>query len=274
LGNIHDGSAWLGIEDLINPPDSSILHSRIASNGTGYLVAWTSSGGSIMNRIYTPSEGWGLSEALFPRDNDDNSAIVNAIVSNGTGYCALLRKSEGADQWGLYAAIDSQGNGAWGDAVLLDIPRQWVTEQPTLVSDGDGYAAVWGYYDANNDSIVQHTASVYQGTGWHTLSNPISIAPLGSLYWYRLRDQLDSEIAGLNGQYVLTSIQLIDDVDIITATRYDNNTWREPVVVDNNQFSKFDLDLIGGPAGFQTVWTRAEQGGDPWVRIPWSKSGF
>ncbi|PVV09557.1 MAG: hypothetical protein B6D77_09885 [gamma proteobacterium symbiont of Ctena orbiculata] len=265
LGNIHDGSAWLGTQELVNLPDSSIFRSRIASNGTGYLLAWTRGGESIMNRIYTPSDGWGLSEVLFPRDSDDNSAHVNAIVSNGTGYCALITKYEEAGQWGLYAAIDSQGNGAWEDTSLLDISRQWGTEQWTLVSDGDGYAAAWGYFDANNDNIVQHTASVYQGTGWHTLSNPISIAPIVSevLYRYRLHDQLDIEIAGLNGQYVLTSKQVIDDVDSITATRYDSNLgWLDTEILENGSGTAKDPKLsVNQDRGLSVIWHQIDDSG-------------
>ncbi|MET0069666.1 MAG: hypothetical protein ABW096_06465 [Candidatus Thiodiazotropha sp.] len=253
-GVLFDGSTWQVSEVLVNLTGGATYNAHIASNGRGYSLVW-STYGPIRNRLYTASGGWSPSSLVFPLDSAMNFAYANDIVSNGTGYCVLFTTLEDSGR-GLYAVIDSMGDSNWGEASRLNISEQDVW-QKTLVSDGDGYAAAWGIYEPSVYGVNQHTASVYQGTGWNRLPNPVSIVPIDGLELIgdHPLDEQAIEIAGSNGHYVLAAKQLIDGVESISATRFDNNGgWGETLTLESGSGSAKDPKISAIPNGGITLF--------------------
>lgn len=249
FANIFDGSAWQGTEELVNLSDSDINHLDIASNGSGYSLVWSASDNSVMNRIYTAADGWSQNSDVFGDNGDISYAFLDGVVSNGTGYCVLVTTNETGGS-GLYAVISPLGDAVWGEAVPLRLSNRAALKK-ALVSDGESYAVAWEDYDDSDQVIAQYTASVYQGTGWDTLADPISIVPVGSFITGPA-----IEIAGLNGHYVLATKQRIDGTDSITATQYDSNGgWGETLTLEGDSGSAKDPSIAVIPdSGLAVIW--------------------
>jgi hypothetical protein len=257
---IHD--YWYGYPDV----------ARVTSNGEGYGIFWFD-GGRAKSRFYS-GDSWLPSEDIGTISVAEGFACCKKgeaprVVSNGTGYVAVWR-STSETKSALYANI--YDGTAWRGAANLNISQSseilfdMAGHSNQLVVSGDQYGVVWGSpYYLNETAAGSTYARIYDGSEW------IDATPLNRNMAEITHFQLAGDDEGFLAAWLQQSID--GQIKLITK-RYNGSHWDYREIVDDNNLNKYDLSLLGSTNGYQAIWTSAEQGHDPWVRVPWVKSGL
>ncbi len=130
---------------------------KVATDGTGYLVAWWQTGtvGLYVNRY--DGSTWSGAVSI----GGTNGYGIPQVASNGSGY-AVAWKYAGA----VYANVFD--GAMWGGVQALDA-YDTSASLPRIASNGSGYAVAWRQSDTTYESVF---ASLHDGTTW---SAPVDI---------------------------------------------------------------------------------------------------
>ncbi|MEO1204166.1 MAG: hypothetical protein AAFX10_15790, partial [Pseudomonadota bacterium] len=142
LVRIYEDGAWSEPAAIDVGLNFQLQDARIASNGAGYLVAWTqATSESFRDRrtfgsLYEDGT-WSMPVTLS--DGVADSTQSPFIASNGVGYAVT---------WDDFRSDEVQVNvydgSAWSGARTLLAPRGRQA-RPRVVSDGTGYMVTWRY---------------------------------------------------------------------------------------------------------------------------------
>jgi hypothetical protein len=132
---------------------------------------------------------------------------------------------------------------------------------------GNKYAILWGHRveEFSNDADALY-ARVFDGSQWSATTQLNTVMSNNNQY------QLASD--GTGGFMTAWIRNNGSGKSEILTKAFNGNEWESEEFVDENDFSKCDLNVLGGVNGYQAIWTRAETGGDPQVLIPWAKFGL
>jgi hypothetical protein len=242
----------------------------ITSNGDGYGVFWfdgTKVNGSLFTDRWSDPELLGEVQALSEHEGP-------MVSSNGSGYAVVwftLTESEIGYGSALYANV--YDGASWHGAVKLssDDSHEVFIFDPSeaskmLTVSGDRYGIIWGTpYTSPDDSAFSVYASVFDGSGWSA-----------NVMLNRNEAEIkDFQLAGNREGFLSAWLQLSSHGQFKLLTKqFDQNGWAEREIVAESEYDKYDLSLIDSEVGYQAIWTGVEEGGDDWVRVPWSSSGL
>ncbi len=267
-----DGVSWNPRQVVATDlrPDLGSVFSEVLqleSNGTDYAIFWIDMG-KINSSFYT--DEW--SEAVAIGNIDEQylgDGEVPAVVSNGNGY-AVAWVLEDYPRSILVANI--YDGTAWrGVEDLSQTSEGYVefdmTDSSNMIKASDEkYAVTWEYFNGNFEIANHLYARVFDGTNWSD-SSSLSVNS----------EYTDIQLASDGEGFMVAWLQDNDpytDQKKIFKSSFSGSEWSSGEVVDENSISKYDLTLLGGVNGYQAIWTRAELGGEPWVRMPWAISGL
>ncbi|MEJ2402877.1 MAG: hypothetical protein P8171_01090 [Candidatus Thiodiazotropha sp.] len=273
-----DGEAWgltQRISSVLDGTKRNIHWSdfpQLASNGEDYAVFWLDDK-KIKSSIYTDS--WSATEEIgdinFASGYSWNDRETLSVVSNGEGYAIAWHSSEIQSKSAVFANI--YAGTSWSGAQNLS---ESVT--PTVMFDmhdnsrlievsGNKYAILWGHRveEFSNDADALY-ARVFDGSQWSAITQLNTVMSNNNQY------QLASD--GTGGFMAAWIGNNGSGKSEILTKAFNGNEWESEEFVDENDFSKYDLNVLGGVNGYQAIWTRAGTGGDPQVRIPWAKFGL
>ncbi len=165
LTRIYDGSAWGDamsasyFDEYLQAAPS--FEPRVASNGTGYAVAYYTANDYSTYDLYANVYDGGTSSWLGAEGLEASILTVESgeysIASNGTGYGVAWR------QWstdGVRMAYGSAFNGsAWEGAVLSNGAGD--VDVPQLVGSGSSYTAAWLQIDAADGALKNLWSDVF-----------------------------------------------------------------------------------------------------------------
>jgi hypothetical protein len=274
-----DGEAWDHNQRITSVLDvTKVMNTRwsdfpqLASNGEDYAVFWIDDD-KIKCSFYTDS--WSTTEEVgnisFASGVGWGDRETLSVVSNGEGYAIAWHSSEISSQSAVFANI--YDGSSWSGATNLSMSTtstvmfEMVNNSRLIKSSGDKYAILWGHRveEFSNDADAVYV-KVFDGSEWSTTTRLSSIPSIN------IKFQLASD--GTGG-FLAAWLAGNDsgDLEILTKT-FNGNDWEDSESVVENDFRKYDLSLLDGVNGYQAIWTQAEPGGDPQVRIPWAMSGL
>lgn len=158
--NIYNGSSWGGATILDNNISSGVSP-VIASNGTGYAVAWSQSVGSTSDIAATIFDGNNWSNQVTV-DINSGFATTPKISSNGNQY--MIAWFQPALNEGGNSVFASRYDGTnWMAPDLIEQGPQGPSRM-NIASNGSGYAVVWTQRDASLYSRA--TYNLFDGNNW------------------------------------------------------------------------------------------------------------
>jgi hypothetical protein len=267
-----DGVSWnskQAVPDALTPDVWSGFTDfpQLGSNGTDYAIFWFDRG-KVNGSFYT--DDW--SEAVTIGNIEPQymgNGRAPAVVSNGNGY-AIAWVWKNSSRSTLLANI--YDGTAWrGVEDLSQTSDGYVefdmTDSSNLIKASDEkYAVIWGHSSDYFELANQIYARVFDGTNWSD-SSLLSVNSEVDDF------QLASDSEGFLVAWLQDNDSYADQKKIFKSS-FSGSEWSSGEVVDENSLSKYDLTLLGGVNGYQAIWTRAELGGDLWVRMPWAISGL
>lgn len=134
---------------------------KVATDGTGYLVAWWQTGtyGLYVSRY--DGSTWSGAVSIGGTNGYGNPQVA----SNGSGY-AVAWKYAGGSASSIYANVFD--GATWGGVQALEASDASAS-LPRIASNGSGYVVAWRQSDGSYESVF---ASLHDGTTW---SAPLDI---------------------------------------------------------------------------------------------------
>ncbi|MEJ2608899.1 MAG: hypothetical protein P8179_02165 [Candidatus Thiodiazotropha sp.] len=250
------GDFWYGYPDV----------PQLASNGEDYAIFWFDRG-KVNSSFYTNewSDGVeiGIIETRYLAHGETPS-----VISNGNGYAVAWVSVKDDKLSTLFANI--YDGSAWrgvknlslssGSDVMFDM-----TENNNLIkASGEKYAVIWGNTNDYSETAYHINARVFDGINW----SDSSLLSNNSKF-------TDFQLASDSEGFLVAWLQNDgNDQNKIFKSLFTGSEWSSSEVIDENSLGKYDLTLLGDAHGYQAIWNRAELGGDPWVGMPWAKSGL
>ena len=121
----------------------------MASNGTGYGVAWEQDDGFTDRIMANVSTGAWTTGATVTLDFADGVTQSPRIASDGMGYVVVWHQTDTAGEESIRS---SSYTGTWSIPHWLD-SRPIRLFEPRIASDGAGYRAVWFHFDGEALSV-------------------------------------------------------------------------------------------------------------------------
>ncbi len=245
---MYDGSGWSDAAVLDLNLKGEVQSARIASNGSGYAVAWSQrpESGTRDQRTYGSvyADGaWASPELLSAADALGTQTPV--IVSNGDGYAVTWDDFRGdAVSVNVYTA-----SGWSGAAPIAPIFQQ---ANPSVATDGTGYLVNWsdklpGDSDRNIYVAVSPTGSAADFSAPERLS-PDDGNPPGS-----------SRVAGGAAGFVVAwSAFTGGDGAEAFASTWDGDSWTGPVSIEDGVGPAYVDGIVAGDSGFAVLLFQAD----------------
>lgn len=252
----NNGQLWFSFLNDAGWSDSIITSanvswvSSIASNGTGYAGAWLSDPKHAVNatvfETLNPTKN-GLTNTL----QSDDVSILNSyrsIASNGNGYSLAYWQNDNGNTR-LYANVYESGE--WSQQININLSGN--TTEPNyfnLVTNGDGYAAVWR---ESLGSTVNIYANVYNGVDWNFEATLLENRDGAAGY-----PQSTSNKNGYAAVWMQKDNSLANSVYSIRANVFADGRW----VNDSTQIDVSDEDVASSPSiatnniGYGIVWAQ------------------
>lgn len=273
-----DGKAWSPDQRITSALDASKMIERwshcpqLATNGVDYAVFWIDDN-KIKNSFFTDS--WSsiqeIGDISFSSGYGWGDLETLSVVSNGDGYAIAWHSSEIPSKSAVFANI--YDGTSWSGARNLsmnDSPNvmfEMVNNSHLIKPSGKKYAILWGHrveeFSDYSDAVY---AKVFNGSEWSATTQLNTDASNNTQF------QLASD--GMGGYL---AAWLMDNgsgkLEILTKN-FNGSEWENHEFVDENDFSKHDLNLLGGANGYQAIWTQTQPEGDSLVRFPWAASGL
>ena len=240
---------------------------QLASNGEGYGIFWFDRE-KVKASLY--SNQWSTPEVIGDVSLDAwHRGETPSVVSNEVGYAVAWRSNTGSGS-AVFANI--YDGVSWGGAENLSASHtntvmfDMLDNSRLIKASGEKYAVLWGWpVEQYSEYAYTVYAKIYDGTEWSATTL------LNRTVAESTRFQLASDGVGFLAAWIRDNGT--GQFEIIKRT-FNGNEWEYREFVDENDSSKYDLNLLGGPNGYHAIWTREAQGDDAWVRIPWAKSGL
>ena len=256
LSRIGITDLWYGYPDV----------PQLASNGEDYAIFWFDRG-KANSSFY--SDGWSDAQQI---GNIETRYLAHgetpSVVSNGIGYAVAWTSVKDDGSSTLFANI--YDGSAWRGAANLsqssgsDVMFDMSDNNNLIKVSGEKYAVIWGNTDDDAETAYRIFARVFDGMNWSESSLLSTISEI-----------TDFQLAGDSEGFLVAWLQNGGNgQNKILTNRFTGSEWGSPEIIDENSLSKYDLSLLGNTHGYQAIWNRAEPGDDPWVRIPWAKSGL
>jgi hypothetical protein len=229
------------------------VHPDIASNNSGYAVTWRAyDSGSSQNRTYTniySASSW-TSESLIDSVSGDTIASPR-IASNGTGYAIVWWKNI-VNTYDIYATVSSGGTGTatWAAPSSLE-NLSGIAYQPSIASNGSGYAVSWVQVDGT--SALSVYANIYSSGSW---------APAGTLlesYTSYVYDVNKAPIASDGAGY---AVAWSHAGGRINTNVYSSGTWTTASVIDNGSTNAYDVSIASNGTGYLVAWQQDDGTGN------------
>jgi hypothetical protein len=264
--NIHDGSAWQASNALLETGALSAEVPRIASNGSGYAVAWYQRGNACAN-IYTEASGWQPSGTVLQTGTD---AREPDIASNGAGYAVTWREYKDSLWFDIYAIIfdgnDWQKDGSVNPTPVLLENANGNADNPRIASNGKGYAVVWRQ-QAGPSYVGDLFANIYtSNAGWQAEASLIETEA----------QNLDQPTIASNGQgYAAAWLQYHDygTRTGISAVKFNGTSWEAPAVLETGNGNVLRPFIASNGTGYSPIWSQCDTA-DPLVMDIWTKRGL
>jgi len=156
---VNTEAGWDAAPVLIESIPDNALAATIASNGSGFAVAWLQFEGGVYNVYANIFSGttWTIATAL---ETGSGSVGSISLASNGSGYAAAWSQIN-ASVPRIFTNIYSSGS--WTNAAIIDDGPRTATS-PKIASNGSGYAVAWEQWDFG--SVNKTYANVYSGSAW------------------------------------------------------------------------------------------------------------
>ena len=229
--SMYNGTGWDDPGTLVSVASSSANASgpTIASDGTGYAVAWGESDGNAYSIIHDGSS-WQAVDTF-------TGGYQASIASNGAGY-AVAFSSSGGIKANIY-------NGAgWDalDATIQSTPGS--SYSPVIASGGAGYHALW-YQD--NGSSNSTYANHYDGASWEA-SVDISEAPL-----FRTLSVTPAMATNSGGVTMAVWSQYESNWKVFCSL-HNGIGWEAPAVVSVGSADAIDPSVASDGTGFMVAY--------------------
>jgi hypothetical protein len=248
---VHDGSAWQ-TDTLLKSGTGNADVPRIASNGSGYAVAWWQ-GSMIYANIYTTAGGWQAEGTLL---NSGTNVYAPDIASNGAGYAVTWRQYKNSLWYDIYAIIfdgnDWQKDDSGNPAPVLLENANGNADDPRIASNGKGYAAVWRQ-QVGASSVGDLFANVYtSGTGWQAEA---------SLIETESQDADQPTIASDGQGYAVAWLQYrgLDMRTGTSALKYDNASWGAAAALETGTGNVYGSFVSPNGTGYTAIWSQVEE---------------
>jgi hypothetical protein len=158
-------NAWSSTVSVKSNMDTPYFKPKIASNGTNYTIVWSQQTSGMFANI-------GIDATWEGEQRLDSDTLSNAwqpsVTSNGTGYMVVWDQNAVGGERSVYAAVNSNGTGAWTSLPALDSETGTVGS-PQIITNNISYAAVWTQRDTS-DTFSNIWASVFNTT-WQSAVN-------------------------------------------------------------------------------------------------------
>lgn len=157
------GNGTLGAEQVLYTGPGSTYDVQVATDRTGYLVAWWQSGTTNYQLFVNRHDGSAWSGPVSIGD----AGVYGQpqVASNGSGYAVAWKHFDGVAN-SLYANVFD--GTAWGGTRSLEASAANASK-PRIASNGSAYAVTWRQSDGSFESVF---ASLYDGSNW---SAPLDI---------------------------------------------------------------------------------------------------
>lgn len=160
--NLYSSGSWSSSGTVLEGYSTGVWdvnNTRIASNGAGYVVAWSHSGGRITANIYSAGS-WTAASVI---DSGSNTAYNVTLASNGAGYLVAWQQDDGTGNYDIYSNLYSAGS--WSTPALMD-DRADNAQSPVAAPfpAAAGYALSWQQDDASGNPNLFGT--IYAGGVW------------------------------------------------------------------------------------------------------------
>ena len=247
LASVYESGMWSTPVALDIGLASRTQNLTLASNGDGYLAAWTqsadedSSDRSVWGSLYTGGS-WSAPTLLSNVDAFRNQSI--SIASNGSGY-AVTWDDFGDD----LVQVNIYDGSSWsGPTLLAESSNQAF---PSVVSDGTGYLVYWDSRLAGDSRNNVYAA----------------VSPTGDAANFAATERLtdDSRSAnfawGVGGPagYVLTwSVEDERENPDLFASTYDGMVWSATVSIENGERGPDIFDLAASDSGFAVLFAQQD----------------
>lgn len=244
---IYAGGAWAGPTRLDDAVGSQAINTlSIASNGSGYGVAWVGNNGAT-NNIYGAVYEGGAWQGATQLDTAVAGLSDSAVIaSNGSGYAVAWSElpSGGGAVYRIFAQV--YANGAWaGQQQLSDLLNTAPAYTPSIASNGQGYATAW--YQGNDVNAV-----LYAGSSWGSVTAIDSSAVTGAPYAVKL--------AASGADYAAAWYQVDGSTDQVFTSIYDSGFWQVSVKLSSatSTGSAYAPVLAANGNGFAAVWLQTD----------------
>ena len=235
------------IRTLIQSNGHSIITPDIATDGSGYMLAWEDlDTGELLTSQYS-NQAWQATQRI-----DSGTASGPSIASNGSGYAVV---------WGGYPAIYANvfDGSSWSGQTLIGEPAY--SAGSSIVANAQGYMVHWSVADFDNSRY----AIIHDGTAWQQA--PVLLGLNTSL-----------EAVRGNGQtYAMVWQETGADGKANLAYRlFDGTSWQVSTLLENSNhelpFIEW-VNVITEGSGYSAVWAQPHGGyEDPVVPKVWYKS--
>ncbi len=162
FASVYSAGAWGTPVYVSNTAGNVYNQPSIASNGSGYAVAWSQYDSTVYNVYANISSGgtWTTTTATLLENDNAGNASEPRVASDGSDYAVTWYQHDGS-VYNIYVNVSS--GGAWSAASLVENGSP-AAYSPAIASRGVGiYAIAWRQSDGANDSIY---ANVSSGGAW------------------------------------------------------------------------------------------------------------
>jgi len=210
----------------------------IASNGDGYLVAWTYQlEKNVYARVYE-NGAWVAEEAI---GNAGGAAVSPKIASNKDNY-QVIWTEENFSSSGVYAAAYQSPN--WSAPTTVNELTAAIIRSVSIQSNGTGYAASWIQYGGTEPGIS--VAVNPTGSAWSSAA---------SVYGYTTGNTLSGPNMVSNGsQYAVNWYERQTDIQNLYVSVFDSTNWSSAQSVGTTQAYTYDYTMTNRTTNYVTFW--------------------